>query len=632
MVAREIIRKRLYMNEGQINIIENADKIIQDCLTANHKSFFLFAGAGSGKTRSLINALIFIRDTQGPYLRTRKKKVAIITYTNAACEEIKHRLDFDSHFQVSTIHSFVWEIIKSFQADIKKWVIQSIHSDISQIEIDLTKGKPGTKTHAERIAKLQRRRERLKSIDKISQFIYSPVGDNNTKDSLNHTEVIKIAANFLNRPLMKEIVVQKFPILFIDESQDTNKELIDALFRLEETHSSKFLLGLFGDTMQRIYNDGKDHLEKSIPGTWKKPVKKINYRCPNRIVNLINKIRSNVDDQVQVSKDGQIEGFVRLFIVKRNTINKSTAENQILKEMSQCTSDVQWLEENPQTKLLILEHHMAARRLGFEDLFEAFYKVESIRTGLLDGSFSGLRFFTSIIAPLVYAHKNNDKFGIARIVKNNNILFDKRKNDKNSQSDISFIATVNESVLSLMQLWRDGNDPKLIDIVNTIHQSNLFTLPEIFNLIVQRNKNIQSSPNEDDDSEKDELIAACDKALLCKFSEVQRYHEYISEGRRFATHQGVKGLEFDRVMVIIDDDEARGFMFKYDKLFLTPETLPNHDEKETTIDRARRLFYVACSRAKKSLAVVAYTDDTLHLKENMISRKWFKTNEVILIE
>ena len=35
----------------------------------------------------------------------------------------------------------------------------------------------------------------------------------------------------------------------------------------------------------------------------------------------------------------------------------------------------------------------------------------------------------------------------------------------------------------------------------------------------------------------------------------------------FDTHQGVKGLEFPRVFVVIDDEAARGFMFSYEKLF-----------------------------------------------------------------
>jgi len=54
--------------------------------------------------------------------------------------------------------------------------------------------------------------------------------------------------------------VRPLPILLIDESQDTNKALIEALFAVQAAHCSRFLLGLLGDMMQRIYNDGKEGL------------------------------------------------------------------------------------------------------------------------------------------------------------------------------------------------------------------------------------------------------------------------------------------------------------------------------------------------------------------------------------
>ncbi len=57
--------------------------------------------------------------------------------------------------------------------------------------------------------------------------------------------------------------------------------------------------------------------------------------------------------------------------------------------------------------------------------------------------------------------------------------------------------------------------------------------------------------------------------LFClpPFSQIVPYVSYIIEKASFDTHQGVKGLEFPRVMVIIDDTEARGFSFGYEKLF-----------------------------------------------------------------
>lgn len=55
-------------------------------------------------------------------------------------------------------------------------------------------------------------------------------------------------------------------------------------------------------------------------------------------------------------------------------------------------------------------------------------------------------------------------------------------------------------------------------------------------------------------------------------------------------------------MVILDDEEALGFLFSYKKLFgaKEPTTTDKQNEwKETSIDRTRRLFYVTCSRAEK---------------------------------
>ena len=104
----------------------------------------------------------------------------------------------------------------------------------------------------------------------------------------------------------------------------------------------------------------------------------------------------------------------------------------------------------------------------------------------------------------------------------------------------------------------------------------------------------------------------------------------------FDTHQGVKGLEFDRVMVIMDDADARGRWFSYEKLFgVLPETpvdVRNKREgKDTSIDRARRLFYVTCTRAKHSLAVLAYSEEPAKVKNTALSKGWFKEDEISIV-
>ena len=115
---------------------------------------------------------------------------------------------------------------------------------------------------------------------------------------------------------------------------------------------------------------------------------------------------------------------------------------------------------------------------------------------------------------------------------------------------------------------------------------------------------------------------------------VRGYDDYVNQRTRFDTHQGVKGLEFDRVMVIIDDSESKGFLFSYDKLFgvkeLT-ETDIRHIEagEESSIDRTQRLFYVTCTRAKESLAIVMYTSDSEKVKNQAINKGWFSEEEII---
>ena len=90
-------------------------------------------------------------------------------------------------------------------------------------------------------------------------------GDNVGYDSLSHSEVIKMSTEFIaTEPTMQDILTSKYPILLIDESQDTKKELIDALLIVCEKYGEKFIVGMFGDTMQKIYNDGKDNLAKAF--------------------------------------------------------------------------------------------------------------------------------------------------------------------------------------------------------------------------------------------------------------------------------------------------------------------------------------------------------------------------------
>jgi len=622
----------------ETNAAMPVDEEIYNCLDLETpKSFFLFAGAGSGKTRSLVEVLKKFRKNNIHRLRLNGQKVAVITYTNAACDEIKRRLDFDSSFEVSTIHSFSWQLIKPHQSDIRQWLRSLLNKEISELEDAQKRGRAGTKAAEDRPRQIASKRARLEALDSVTKFTYNPNGDNPGRNSLNHTEVISLTAEFLlNRPLMQKILVRQYPILLIDESQDTKKELIDAFFKVQSTHFDCFALGLFGDTMQRIYTDGKIDLGQNVPDTWAKPVKVINYRSPKRVVTLINKIRFDVDKHEQKAIKTDENGIVRLFIADTNKqIDKALFETFVSSRMADITGDAEWNDTKNGIKVLTLEHHMAAKRGGFSGFFYPLYAVDKLKTGLLNGTLPGVSLFANQVRPLVKSMQVGDQFAVSRIVRKHSPLLTK-ETLKSSATPRKEILKANNAVKALFALWDGGVDPSLNNILKEVYRSCLFQIPETLAPTAMRLNTqtdiIATDPEEATD--KDKVIDAWDEALKSTFNQFDEYVSYLSDQSRFGTHQGIKGLEFPRVMVILDDEEARGFRFSYDKLFGAKEPtatdIKNESEgKETSIDGTRRLFYVTCSRAEKSLAIVAYTKELEKVKNHAVSNGWFEDSEII---
>lgn len=617
-----------------------ADAEIESCLNLEKPvSFFVFAGAGSGKTRSLVKALSFLRITYRQQLQLKGKRVGVITYTNNACDEIKRRLSFDPIFSVSTIHSFVWDLVKGFNSDIRDWLRGALTEHIRELTEEEQKGRAGTKTSIERQRSIQAAQARLENLSQIKKFIYNPNGENRTRDSLNHSEVIKIGAAFLlSKPMMQSLLINQFPVLLIDESQDTAKLLVDAFFRVQATHPKVFCLGLFGDTMQRIYGDGKIDLGQNLPKDWKTPTKVMNHRCPKRIITLINKIRKDVDDKEQRARTNAPEGVVRLFVINNKAAEKSKIESDACATMAEISKDAQWKDTNA-VKSLILEHHMAAKRLGFIEMFRHLYPVEHFRTGLLDGTLPIVRLFSGTIYPLVEAVNTGNQFAATAIVRSSSPLLSREAFRKSKGDQSSQVLTAKVAVDQLMSLFTDGKAPRFLDVLISVAKSNLFEIPEglkAFTDEVEVNGVAVEVPAGEEERVSKSLEAT--RAFLStNFSQIGAYAAYVAGESPYTTHQGVKGLEFPRVLVLMDDEEAGGFLFSYEKLFgakeKTSTDLKNEKEgKETGIDRTRRLFYVTCSRAQQSLGLIAYTAEPNKVVGQALSKGWFDKNEIVIIE
>ena len=602
------------------NADNNIDLQLKECVSnEKRKSFFLFAGAGSGKTYSLVKLLENIQNVWGNKLMREHRQVAVITYTNAATDEIMRRIDYNQLFHVSTIHSFVWDSIKTYQKDIKARYLQRLQANIDELQakIEATKNKE-TKTYKANQEKINHLIERKEAKEKIDKFIYNPNGDNLKANSLNHSDVIEIGTQMLqeNR-LLQQIITQQYPFMLIDESQDTRSGLVDAFFTIQKNYPNDFTLGLIGDIKQRIYMDGKADIKNLIPADWEKPEKVMNYRCSKRIIQLANKISSVLDGSEQQARDDAPEGYVHLFLANsHDVLDKIAKELDVRAKMSAITGDEQW---NSDVKVLTLEHSMAAVRLDFKDFYELFARLPKYQMSFLQGEMTDMTFFSNLIFPLVSMLKENDGIGVLNLLKKDSPLLEAVP-DRDYPEMLGKIKKVLDEL-------RNSNveEMKVSEIIEFVQRNMLFAIPGHLKLA------LNSKEEEIDKDDKESL--AWVRALQLPLRQFKAYDDYVHERTPYATHQGVKGLEFPRVLVLIDEEAAKGNMFSYEKLFnvapLSQTDIKNKEMgKENSIDRTNRLFYVTCTRAKESLAILMYTSNTERAKQTAIHNGWFGKNEI----
>ncbi|EKN3344792.1 hypothetical protein AAIP73_000001, partial [Yersinia ruckeri] len=218
------------------------------------------------------------------------------------------------------------------------------------------------------------------------------------------------------------------------------------------------------------------------------------------------------------------------------------------------------------------------------------------------------------------AHTNGQQLEVMRLIREYSLLLDKES--LGGASVAERLNVLGELVASISAGIAGHSGATIGDLLKQVNSSDLLVLdPRLIsyldpNAVLPVQPEPEAGENNDDDvqenGETDKEMASMDAFLACPASQLLPYHTYISERSPFWTQQGIKGAEFDRVLVVLDDAESNHFQFSYEK-YLGLEEPSNNDQKhmdageETTMDRTRRLFYVSCTRALKDLAVVLFT-------------------------
>ncbi|RXJ80169.1 UvrD-helicase domain-containing protein [Arcobacter sp. F2176] len=393
------------------------DKIKQSI--EENKSFVLQGGAGSGKTETLKEVLEYITENYPD------KKVACITHTNLAVDEIKSRVG--EQYTISTIHSFLNSIIKDYKKNISQCIFELFKVEkIERKEIEfydgdekLQKKKEHEKykkiyekyakklftIQSESIGKAIGKREYDKSpntyneelnnlIDSLNEIIksqieekeYNKIKYNETRfDSYSdltfgHDGLLEISYQlFSTFPKIGKILQDRFDYIFIDEYQDTNEKIIKVFLEcLPE--NERTLIGLFGDSMQSIYSDGIGDVQKYISNSLLNEIpKEDNYRCSVQVKDFINKIRNDgLRQEVALKhsensldeRQGTANFYYSIVESKPNVFSSQEDKNEYIEKINKLIDLANF--NQPNSKLLMLTNKSISTEADFLNLYNTF--------------------------------------------------------------------------------------------------------------------------------------------------------------------------------------------------------------------------------------------------------------------
>ncbi len=548
---------------------QQAQKRLEDLLAAG-KSFRLEAGAGAGKTYSLVAALKKLIADQGTALMHAGQQVACITYTEVARNEIAQEIEEHPAILVSTIHGFGWAFLSRFQKQLRELVAAQ---ESRQEAIEVAGG-----VHNQTV-----------------EYSLGFFAIDDKRITLHHDDVPKFLAALLSNAKFQRIFKTLYPILFIDEYQDTDPLVMGALsLNFFETGTGP-IVGLFGDHWQTIYR--KDYQLANFPNV-EGIDKGSNFRSAPVIVNVLNQLRPELKQEVHHETT---EGEARFFhcnafsggrIDSRNGKQElpQAASAQFIGKLRERLVEVGWDFDPAKTKILMLTHNAIAAERGYPTLAaifdhkEAFSKKED----------ATIAFFADIVEPVCQAYSVGNFGEMFRLLGGTPTI--RKLSDKSewrAQMD------------RLLALRESGTIGEVITFLKDTRR------PQLADRVAKREEEIaQLGPNET--AEESNSLKRHRQLRNVAYKELLSLVEFINGFTPFATQHSVKGAEFENVLVILSGGWNHYNWPKFLELLQTgsvsAKDLPG-------FMRARNLFYVAVSRPKIRLAVLA----TQALSSNALS-------------
>ena len=655
---------------------------INECLD-KFESFCFDAGAGAGKTYALQKSIEHILKTEGENLKQNNQKILCITYTNTAKDEILERIGRNSSVIVSTIHEFLWGFIAIQQELLTIEHEKKIREELNEINqkvnnnplfssvtlVDFqvaisdenflesfynTPTIPAQKFKEKIIAHNEYFKDYLSNVNTFRTFVKNCIKKNKLENTLNeieskkrnkiiynpiqnrdklekyvisHDTLLLYSKNIItNRNILKRLFSDRYPYVLVDEYQDTDRNVIDIIdsIRKYSNTKKKFMVGFFGDSLQNIYGSGIGNLPNKHE--YKIIEKKFNRRSSKQIVELIEKIRNDNFGQQSIYTDFD-NGSYKFYVTNNNF------DLDVFLQKNNLTYN---------TSCLLMKNDDITNARGFYKILEVLKKFprfngnnyDNITNELLQKNLQHMGWFLREILTFIdFIQKiENDNSTVREIIQfitpyKSTLTFSEM------QQFISSLRKINLTTLTFSDCIN-----KIANIKGPISGEKI--LRKIFSIDDTEKEMLASIKNHahdyfyysQDSEDSEEKMTVIDDFFELNTSIFFKWYNYIfddtkNEGISYYTLHGSKGLEFDNVVVVLQDNFARRtdyckFFFKnYNTQIASgtqfQETDTQSQKAAAQFQEVRNLLYVAFSRAKINLYVIYKNNSYEDLSENI---------------
>lgn len=610
-------------------ILKNLNKEQQQAVLSTDGVVLVIAGAGSGKTRTLISRISYLIAQKN----VKPENILAITFTNKATREMKERLmhlETGNNVWVSTFHAMCVRILKDYiylidgytkyfsiydESD-KKKVIKQIINDLDVFKADglvddVNYHLSNIKNQGLTIDEWRKNYSYYKNLDDIEKIITTYEDRMRKNNALDFDDLLVKTYELLSSyETVRHYYQNLFKYIHIDEFQDTNVIQYKIVKILSGLHKNLFVVGdedqsiygWRGASVENIGNINKDYQNVKLIKLEQ------NYRSTKNILALANKLIVNNKRRIEKAlwtnnDEGDNVKFYKAFsetdeadfVVKNvyNLINHGGVEPNEIAILFRLNALSRLVEEK------LLNYNLPYLFFGGQK----FYERAEIK---------------NVLAYLQLLYNPNDNENIKRIIN-----FPKRGIGKTTEQNLEQLSyehgvSIFDIIMNIEKhgltsgvkqklsafkdvlkqvyaLKEEGKKPTqvLTDIleITKIYESYDKENEEDYNRILNIGQLEQSLKNFEYNNEECEMIDFLQSITLQSEQEQLEDESDNKNKVRISTIHASKGLEFKAVFVIGAEE----------KLF--PLNRAMDDELE--LEEERRLMYVAVTRAKKYLFLSA---------------------------